>query len=330
VARCRAQSFGKKWEGKNMKAEMWERFASKLTTPDDAPEPHRTAFLNIVQADDVIRLLVFGPANKTLGQIAPATLLAVTDKGWILVSGTDEEFVTSIRCNFSDTLLLELTVVLLLGRLKIDFSSEGGQQSAVIAFNTVMLHFYQEAIWLLLDGMEGITASVPVEDKQAAAVVGSLPMKFQHAVLEFKPASQHVMRVMNWLAVFGGRLLWFQQELSPEAMLVLTERELICISEEKAWSWLREGRVSKYGNIITYSPLARLASHCIQTNDRLMKLNLEIGTQRGGKTVTVEFPHEQKDKVESFMKQVGQQQSALDLPAKPAGKDEKLTPIHCR
>jgi hypothetical protein len=313
-----------------MKAEMWERFATKLTTPDDAPEPHRTAFHNIVQTDDVVRLLAFGPANKTLGQIAPATLLAVTNKGWILVSGTDEEFVTSVRCNFADTLLLELTVVLLLGRLKIDFSSEGGQQSAVIAFNTVMLHFYQEAIWLLLDGMEGITASVPVEDKQAAAVVGSLPMKFQHAVLEFKPASQHVMRVMNWLAVFGGRLLWFQQELSPEAMLVLTERELICISEEKAWSWLREGRVSKYGNIITYSPLARLASHCIQTNDRLMKLNLEIGTQRGGKTVTVEFPHEQKDKVESFMKQVGQQQSALDLPAKPAGKDEKLTPIHCR
>jgi hypothetical protein len=302
-----------------MKAEMWERFASKLTTPDDAPEPHRTAFLNIVQADDVIRLLVFGPANKTLGQIAPATLLAVTDKGWILVSGTDEEFVSAFRRNFADTLLLELTVVLLLGRLKIDFSSEGGQQSTVIAFNTVMLHFYQEAIWLLLDGMEGLTTSVPVEDKQARPLVSSLPLKFQNAAFEFRPASQHILDVVHWLSVFGGRMRWFQHELSPEAMLVLTERELICISEEKTWSWLRAGKASKYGKIITYCPLSRLESHRIQASDRLDKLNLEICARQGGRTFTVEFPREQERKVESFMEQVRQQQSEIHLETKPPG-----------
>lgn len=301
-----------------MKVEMWERFATKLEAPNDAPEPHRSAFFNILRADDKIQLLIFGPASKTLQVVSPATLLAITDKGWILVSGTDTEPASSVRCGFNETLLIELTVVLLFGGLRIDFLAEGGARHVAITFNTVMFDYYQTAVGLLLKGVEGTANKVQSIAPSAAPDTDSLTLSLQNAVSIYKPSEQRIIDIAHWLSVFSGWTRWFQHEISPEAILVLTERELICISEATTGGALQTGSVAKYGNIITYFPLARLAGHHMQADGRLMKLVLDIDTSRGGKTVAVEFPLEQEDKVESFMKQVRQQQSALHLPVKPA------------
>jgi hypothetical protein len=298
-----------------MKAEMWERFASKLDTPNNAPEPHRTAFLNAVVPGETIRSLIFGPANKTLGKISPATLFAITDKGWIWVSGTDEGVDAPVRCSFKDTLIAELVVVLLSGDLKIDFWMEGGVSSVTMAFNTVMLGYYQELVRLLLNGIGKIDETPLAVQEPAKPLPNTLPFKFKSAVMEFKPPTHHVMDVVHWLSVSGGRIRWFQHKLSPEATLVLTEWELICISDADTGETGQDENTAKYGTIVTYCPLSRLDSCAIESSGELEKLTLLIRTAKGGRTFAIGFPHAQKNNVQAFLKQVRERRSTLP-PAK--------------
>jgi hypothetical protein len=300
-----------------MKRTLWDKFASKLETIEDAPESHRMAFLNVLHADDVVRSLVFSPVHKTLGTLSPATLLAITDKGWIFVSGEEDEFVSSVRCNYAETLLLELTVVLLLGVLKVDFKTEDGTQCISIAFNLVTLKYYQEAIKLLLDGVEGACVNVEVTEAQAKLSAKSIPAKSQGDVFRLKPSMQQIMDAAYWLSIFGGRACWLQYELSSEIILVLTERELICVSEETIWRGSQKRKVDREGHIITYFPLSRLETYRFEPGSQAEKLKLEIRTRHGGRTLAIEFLREKESEVDSFMKQIKQQQqSTIQFPDK--------------
>jgi hypothetical protein len=110
-----------------------------------------------------------------------------------------------------------------------------------------------------------------------------------------------VLAVLHWPALLGGRRRWFQRELAPEAMLMLTERELIFISEEKTWSWMRIGRVNKYGSIATYCPLSRLKRFQITEHGQLNTLELELRAKQGGAKMEVSFPAGQREEVSTFM-----------------------------
>jgi hypothetical protein len=77
-----------------MKYPLWDRFASKLNSVDEAPEPLCSAMRAVVKPGDAIRLLILGPAFTSLGKSSIATLLAVLDGEWIVVSGMEASQMT--------------------------------------------------------------------------------------------------------------------------------------------------------------------------------------------------------------------------------------------
>jgi len=108
-----------------MKRDLWDRFASKLNSVDEAPEPLCNAIRPVVKPGDTIRLLILGPAFTSSGKSSIATLLAVLDQEWIVVSGMEASQMRVDRARFADTLLAELTIVLLSGQLKFDYTTDG-------------------------------------------------------------------------------------------------------------------------------------------------------------------------------------------------------------
>ncbi len=279
---------------------------------EEAPEPLRSAMSAALEGGQRLQLMIFGPAAKTLGQCSPATLLAVLDDEWVLVSGAEEMPPRLARAAFVDTMLVELTVILLYGRLKLDYATDGVTQSAMIEFNAVMERVYREAARQVLDGMSGVRGTIPIEDRSLNALLQGTPLRFWNAVHEFRPLSQRVLAARPWPAVRGRARRWFERELAPQAMLVLTERELILISDEKTWSWLRVGRSDKYGDVVTYCPLSRLESYRVRANDRLAQLELEIRAAGGGETIRVEFPPAQQQSIGDLMEQVMAQRCETD------------------
>src|SRR5262245_9836181 len=134
--------------------EIDTRFPTKLNTVSDAPEPLRTALAENLPSGEPIRLLVHAPAFAT-EEKSPATVLAVTNNGWLLASETEGGGGATVeKSGFSDTLFLELKSVLLLGQLRISFAAVGKSYSVTITFETVEDEYYREAIDLILAGID--------------------------------------------------------------------------------------------------------------------------------------------------------------------------------
>jgi hypothetical protein len=58
------------------------------------------------------------------------------------------------KSDFSETLFLELTSILLYGRFSVYFATVGTAYSATVKFDTVGEEFYREAIGLILKSMD--------------------------------------------------------------------------------------------------------------------------------------------------------------------------------
>jgi hypothetical protein len=291
-----------------MRTNIWNKHAGKLNSVNESPEPLRSAMLSLLHPADVVRLLLFAPASKSWGKGLPATLLALLTEDWVLVSGLSKTTPQTVRVSLSDTFVVELTRIPLLGRLRFEYATHGVVGSAVAEFQTVMEFYYKNAARLVLDAMEGGIRGVPIEDTTTAnALLEGTPKKFANALREFRDPTQRVLAVKYWPAVVGTKYRWFQHDLAPEAMLALTERELILISDERTWSWSRGGHLDKYGTVASYCPLARLESYRIFAAVPTGKLDLQIRDRQNGTTLQVAFPSESGGGVEEFMEETMKQ-----------------------
>lgn len=146
--------------------------ARRLDTVFEAPEPFSGALVDHFRSPWSVSLIIYAPATATAGENGPATVRAVGEGGWVVVSGKEDGSVSVERCGFNDTLFLELTSILLWGQLKIDYASVAASSSAVGCFNTVGEEPYQQAIEAILGGID--RARVPGSARTNAEAAAAL------------------------------------------------------------------------------------------------------------------------------------------------------------
>ena len=276
------------------------RFPSKLDTVHDAPEPFRSALVNNVPSHESVRLIVYAPA-LVVDERLPATVLAVTDKSWLIASETEGGATTSIeKSDFSDTLFLELASILLSDQLKIHFARVGTSYSATTTFEAVGEDLYREAIDFMLNGIDP-TPSPAVEDERDHALISETwPIKFRTEAHRSRPKGQRLLGAIQWPAIFGG----FQRELCPAGALLVTKRELVLISEEKTSPRQHSGDLHKFGGIITHFPVVRLADLRVYHQERFGVLALQVHATHGGEKLEIIFPSDQEEAVSKALAQV--------------------------
>jgi hypothetical protein len=254
-------------------------------------------------AGEAPQLLIFAPAWKLANECSPAALLSISDDGWIVASGTDEDSPAVARASFAGTLLVEMTAVLLRGRMKLTYAAEGGVRSASIDFNTVMEALFDQAARLVLNRMECAPAGHSPEAPSLPEFPAGIPMPFVSAGRRFLPMAQRLLEARHWPAVVETqlRLLPRRRELAQEAMLVLTERELILISDEgiPGWTWFALPR--KSGSVVVYCPLARLAGFRIEPREIHATLHVRALGGAAGGDWTAGFPADRSKEVEALM-----------------------------
>jgi len=168
-------------------------------------------------------------------------------------------------------------------------------------FNTVTDGYYREATQLLLDGIEGHSRTARREASRfEAALLSNLPFKFRNAIVDNVPQGRQILFTTQWPTLIGG----FRRELAPAAVLALTERELILITEDKPRRWFESKKGPKYANIATYLPLARLAQYRISRHPKFCLLELETHVSHGGEVFEIMFPSEHESKVAECMERV--------------------------
>jgi hypothetical protein len=261
TARSRRQSVVHNYVGNlasHSGSTLWDRvcFSIKLGCIEEAPEPLRGAVCAALTPDDVIRCLVFGPPQRTIGTASPASLLAMLNRGWVIALAGGGGRPKVYRCNFTETLLVEITDVLLYGRLRFDFVRFGRVHSVVIPFNTVSSDLYQNAVQLMLAGTVSQYHAVLEKNGKAFQGPPDLPLKFRNAVVRSLPAGQEALEFVYWPPGFGRLVLFLRREFSPAGLLALTGTHLLFFSEGEVLVDGGSQGYAKYGYTVTYCPVS--------------------------------------------------------------------------
>jgi hypothetical protein len=287
--------------------EIDARFPTRLNTVSDAPEPLRSALAENFPLGKPVRLLVHAPAFQTGDEKSPATVLAVTNTGWLVVSQTEDGGAALEKSDFGDTLFLELRSILLLGQLRISFAAADTSRSVTIKFETVEDALYREAIDLILAGIDPALTAVAEKDRSEASMLEAWPMKVRNEAQRFWPKGQRFLAAVQWLAVFDG----VQRQLAPAGALLITERELVVISEEKKSSeeappeaLSAEESKESFGGIITFVPRVRLAEFHVSHQEHFGVLALEVHAAHGGEKLEISFPADDEKSVSKALEQM--------------------------
>ena len=287
--------------------EIDTRFPTKLNTVSDAPEPLRSALAESLPSGEPVRLLVHAPAFATEEEKSPATVLAVTNNGWLVASETEGGSAAVEKSDFSDTLFLELKSILLSGQLRISFAAVDKSHFVTIKFETVEDEYYREATDQILAGIDPALSGVAEKDRSEASMFEGWPMKVRNEAQRYWPRGQRFLAAIQWPAVFGGP----QEELAPAGALLITERELVVISEEKEFA--AESRAEApsalepkeiFGGIVTFVPRVRLRDFHVSHQENFGVLALQVHATHGGEKLEVNFAPDNEKAVSKAMEQM--------------------------
>jgi hypothetical protein len=287
--------------------EIDTRFPTKLSTVSDAPEPLQSALVKNLPSTEPVRLLVHAPAFATEEEKSPATVLAVTNNGWLVASETEGGSAAVEKSDFSDTLLLELKSILLSGQLRISFAAQDKSHFVTIKFETVEDEYYREAIDLILASIDPALTGLPKKDPNETSFFEGWPMKVRNEAQRYWPRGQRFLAAIQWPAVFGGP----QGELTPAGALLITERELVVISEEKEFA--AESRAEApsalepkeiFGGIVTFVPRVRLKDFRVSHLESFGVLALQLRAAHGGEKLEVMFPSDNEKAISQAMDQM--------------------------
>ena len=283
--------------------EIDTRFPTKLNTVSDAPEPLRSALAESLPSGEPVRLLVHAPAFATEEEKSPATVLAVTNNGWLVTSETEGGSAAVEKSDFSDTLFLELKSILLSGQLRISFAAVDKSHFVTIKFETVEDQYYREAIDLILTGIDPALSGVAEKDRSEASMFQDWPMKIRNEAHRFSPRGQRLLAAVQWPAIFSEA----HQQLAPAGALLIADRELVVISEEKnasVESSSAEDLKEKFGGVITFVPRVRLADFHVSHQESFDVLALELRAAHGGQKLEITFPSAEERAVRKAMEQM--------------------------
>jgi hypothetical protein len=187
-----------------------DQFPTSATRIEDTPTPFREALLQRVQENESVRHLIFSPEFGAAKFRALASLLCVTDRRWLIVLPESDGSTMVDESSFDSTLLVELTIILLYGQLKIDFVRNGEARTTALQFNAVMQHVYSEAIQDILDAIDGKEHGSPSLDCSRSSVFLGWPLKFRNFSIIYMPEKSQLLDGVYWNEIRGG----FSRELA--------------------------------------------------------------------------------------------------------------------
>jgi hypothetical protein len=266
---------------------------------EDTPAPFREALLQRVNEHENIRHLIHSPAFATGRFRSLASVLCVTDKRWLIVLCEKDGSTTVGESPYDSILLVELTIILLYGQLKMDFAINGEARSIALQFNTVMKRDYLRAIQdilIVIDGGEGLREKRDLRD---SPILRDWPLKFRNISILYAPENCCLLGGVNWPEVYGA----FHRQLSPAAAMLLTERYIVIIAEEKP-GWLQFRPRTNYGQIISYLPINRLAKFEMHRAARFAVLELEVHRGDGGEKLIIMLPLDKEEAASRLLKGV--------------------------
>jgi hypothetical protein len=164
-----------------------------------------------------------------------------------------------------------------------------------------MERLYSGAIRDLLDNIDDARRADTLLNPNSRLMLQDWPLKFQNYAVIYMPRGSPLIAAVHWDTLRRG----FGREIAPSAGLLLSDRHIVLISEEKSSRGFGFRRDPKYGGIISYIPRQRLIGHEITEQRRARGLTLELGVGDITERLELFFPIEKCAEVLRLVQQAG-------------------------
>jgi hypothetical protein len=151
---------------------------------DEVPQLFEAALDRNLRPDEAVQHLLFSPEFTSATTHHLASVLCVTDRRWLIALAEPHGAVATQTATFDETLLVEPTIILLHGKIKIDFTQGGEIRSAALYFNTVMKSLYYAAVCEML---RAIDCERGKENQKSSSRFPDWPQKFQNLAIIYTP-----------------------------------------------------------------------------------------------------------------------------------------------
>src|ERR1700734_1017463 len=123
----------------------------RFTEMDECPEPFREPLHRAISPSENIYEIIYSLAFVSGRSSMPGSVFCVTERAWIIVRQLKKRGLELTRALYSETLLIELTDILLYGQLKIVYAGNDQCRLGICFFNTVSEDMYTKAIYRVLN-----------------------------------------------------------------------------------------------------------------------------------------------------------------------------------
>jgi len=155
------------------------------TAIDEISRLFEAALDRNLSPDEAVHQLIFSPEFSSVETHHPASVLCLTDRRWLIAVAEPYGGITVQTATFDETLLVELTIILLHGKLKIDFTKGGEYRSAVLYFDTVMKSVCFTAVCEMLRAIDGERSKET--DERTSLRFPDWPQNFQDFPIIYTP-----------------------------------------------------------------------------------------------------------------------------------------------
>jgi hypothetical protein len=281
-------------EGPNSMSSV-ERFPVQFREIDECPRHFRDRLKRSIDATENVHDIIYSPAFSSGRASLPGSVFCVTDRQWLILQDSKKkgDSVSLKSAVYADTLLIELTDILLYGQLKIDHAFTDRTESSACHFNAAFTNMYTNAIQRVLDFIDDIQEPAVERDKRIRTYLEAWPHKFRNLGWDFLPLGSNLLDALHWPTIVGR----FRFELGPAAALFLTDRHIICLADERSRSRFVKRDHINHGVIVTYFPRSRFSGFQIRKHNRFHILELQASGVHGAKSLQVRFPPEYEEKV---------------------------------
>jgi hypothetical protein len=279
------------WEQSRL---SWARVAGFY---DEVPAAYREWLTPLLRGREAFPYVVLTPTYEGYFRREAEKLVCMLDGTLHIVErARDRVIPTSYRLD--DIITMEVGAILLRGWLTVrGLAVSGLASSTTIRFNTVTERLFAPFLTEFRTGARPPSAASLDAQRAKFEELLERDYKFMNysrgSILPGEEVRCYVLQpeIREQLLRLFGRSL--SRCISPTHIVILTDRELIVISEESASLWQSFGTI-KYGGIWQYVPLERISAASIVTrHDRLLTLSIEL--PRGERLEMLFSPDHQPD-----------------------------------
>lgn len=277
----------------------WARVAEFY---DEVPAPYRSWLDPLIRGRDAFPYIVLTPTYEGYFRRENEKLVCMLDGTLHIVERARDRLIpTSYRRE--DISRLEVGEILLSSWITVRGLAGGGRPSSTtIKFNTVTIRLFAPFLnEFRTGGRPPSDASLDAERAKFGELLDRNYKFMNYARGSILPGEEVLCYVLqpeireNLLRLFGRSL---SRCISPTHIVILTDRELIAISEEGGSLWQSLGAI-KYGGIWQYIPQSRISAAFLEPrNDG--RLNLSFGLLHGDRLEML-FSPDNREEVSSFV-----------------------------